>query len=255
MMQSERYEKIVTITNERGFVSTKELSDSLKVTETTIRRDTETLDQQGLLIRVHGGAKSIRNGDILSHGDEIRMTERIDHNKEKRIVAKKAASFVKDGDCIFLDGGTSALNMIDYLKDKKIKIVTNNHLIAYAYKGGEADIHMLGGKYLPEYNMVVGPVATEELEKYNFDYAFISAVGVDMATQTVYTTEVYTAAVKKMAISRSMSKYLLLDDSKFSVKGFCGFLHTGDFDGVICNDSPRFKKDEIPDHYILVENT
>ena len=59
MLASERYSKIVQRTNEKEFISTKELSNKLEVTETTIRRDCEELEKQGLLIRVHGGAKSI----------------------------------------------------------------------------------------------------------------------------------------------------------------------------------------------------
>ena len=59
MIASERFLRIVNTVNERGFISTKELSENLDVTETTIRRDCEELEKQGLLIRVHGGAKSI----------------------------------------------------------------------------------------------------------------------------------------------------------------------------------------------------
>ena len=71
MIQSERYNCIVNIVNKKGFVSTKELSLNLNVTETTIRRDCEELESQGLLIRVHGGAKSINQKNILSTNDEL----------------------------------------------------------------------------------------------------------------------------------------------------------------------------------------
>ena len=59
MLASERFEKIVEIVNQKGFISTKELSVTMQVTETTIRRDCEELEKQGLLLRVHGGAKSV----------------------------------------------------------------------------------------------------------------------------------------------------------------------------------------------------
>ncbi len=67
MIASERFLRIVNTVNERGFISTKELSENLDVTETTIRRDCEELEKQGLLIRVHGGAKSIEQKTILSN--------------------------------------------------------------------------------------------------------------------------------------------------------------------------------------------
>ncbi|MDO4941794.1 MAG: DeoR family transcriptional regulator [Lachnospiraceae bacterium] len=67
MIASERFAKIVNTVNKRGFISTKELSKNLDVTETTIRRDCEELERQELLIRVHGGAKSIEQETILSN--------------------------------------------------------------------------------------------------------------------------------------------------------------------------------------------
>lgn len=123
MIASERVQRIVEITNEKGFVSTKELSQILNVTEMTIRRDCEDLENQGLLIKVHGGTKSINQNLILSPQDEKKMSERKDiHNVEKEKICQKAASFVKDGDCVFLDGGTSLVPMIKYLKGKKLKL-------------------------------------------------------------------------------------------------------------------------------------
>ena len=95
MIASERFLRIVNTVNERGFISTKELSENLDVTETTIRRDCEELEKQGLLIRVHGGAKSIEQKTILSNKDEKQMSERITNNKEKDLVCKKAASFIR----------------------------------------------------------------------------------------------------------------------------------------------------------------
>ena len=89
MIASERFLRIVNTVNERGFISTKELSENLDVTETTIRRDCEELEKQGLLIRVHGGAKSIEQKTILSNKDEKQMSERITNNKEKDLVCKK----------------------------------------------------------------------------------------------------------------------------------------------------------------------
>ena len=94
MIASQRYEKIVEMVNERGIVNTKELAELLGVTETTIRRDCEKLENQGLLIRVHGGAKSIDHKTILSQQDEKTMDERTEQLDQKEMVARKAASFV-----------------------------------------------------------------------------------------------------------------------------------------------------------------
>lgn len=254
MLASERFAKIVEMTNRKGFITTKELAMTLDVTETTIRRDCEELEQQGLLIRVHGGAKSIKQNLILSNKDEKMMSERGHiHHHEKEIVCQKAASFIKDGDCIFLDGGTSIVPILPYLKGKKIKIVTHSHLIVAGFDDDEAELFSIGGKYIPEYNMSVGPITLSDLEKFNFDYAFLSCAGIDLQRELVYTAEMDTMAVKQKAMSLAVKNYLLIDSSKFSVKGFCSFISSRDFDAIICNKDDSINEEDLPYNFILVE--
>lgn len=254
MIASERFSRIVQMTNDRGFISTKELANTLNVTETTIRRDCEELEQQGLLIRVHGGAKSIKQNEILSNKDEKKMSERIDvHHIEKDIVCKRAVSFIKDGDCVFLDGGTSIVPMLKYIKNKKIKIVTHSMLIANLFdEDSNAELFLIGGKYIPEYNMSVGPITLSDLEKFNFDYAFLSCAGIDLERQLIYTAEMDTMAVKQKAMNLSVKKYMLIDSSKIFVKGFCSFISSNDFDAIICNQDECINEEDLPNNFILV---
>lgn len=253
MLASERFTKIIEMTNEKGFIATKELAANLNVTETTIRRDCEELEKDGFLIRVHGGAKSIKQNLILSNNDEIMMSERTNiHYQEKDIVAKKAASFVHDGDCVFLDGGTSIVPMIKYLRGKKIKIVTHSTLIVNEFSDCEAELFVIGGKYIPKYNMSVGPVTLSDLDKFNFDFTFLSCAGIDLTKNLVYTAEMDTMAVKQKAMSSSVKNYLLIDYSKANVKGFCSFINSNDFDAVICNKDKDINEEELPNNFILV---
>ena len=76
MLADERFSKIISILDEQEYISTKELAKRMNVTETTIRRDCEELEQKGLLVRVHGGAKSIKKNSILSHTKECSMDEK-----------------------------------------------------------------------------------------------------------------------------------------------------------------------------------
>lgn len=253
MLASERFSKIIDIVNNQEFVSTKELAKTLEVTETTIRRDCEELEKQGLIIRVHGGAKSVTQKMILSNKDELAMHERWLYAKEKDLVCQKAASFIKDGDCIFLDGGTSIVPMLRYIRGKKIKLVTHSQLIVNQFNDPDIELFVIGGKYIPEYNMSVGPIALAELERFNFDYAFISCAGVDIDRRLVYTAEMDTMAVKQSAMNLAVNKYLLVDSSKLSIKVFCSFISSDDFDAVICNDDEKINLEDIPNNYILVK--
>ncbi len=254
MIASQRFEMIVQLVNEKGIVNTKELALLMEVTETTIRRDCEELENQGKLIRVHGGAKSVNPKTILSNEDEKDMRNRTEYSEEKRKVCERAAAFVRDGDCIFLDGGTSVAPMVPYLRDKKIKIVTHNFLVAEAFREEKmaGELFMIGGKYNPVYNMSVGPVALRNLARFNFDLAFLGCVGMDLDRQITYTTEMDTMLIKEKAMEQSVKKHLLIDASKLNVRGFYNFVSSSVFDAVFCNDCEGLGRQELPDNFILV---
>lgn len=255
MIASERFSIIQKIVNEKKFISTKELSEQLNVTETTIRRDCEELHKQGLIIRVHGGAKSVHQKNFLSKENETRMSERYDiHKDEKEMVAKQASNEIHDGDCIFLDGGTSIVPMVKYIKDKKIIIVTHSSLIVdELQKDSNVELFIIGGKYLPAYNMSVGPLAISNIEKFNFDHAFISCAGIDLERKLLYTVEMETMEVKQKAMHVSTKTHLLIDSSKLDVKSFCSFIHTDDFDSIYCDENDSIVKEDILENMILVK--
>ena len=75
----------------------------------------------------------------------------------------------------------------------------------------------------------------------------------DLERQLVYTTEMETMLIKEKAMKLAEKKYLLIDDSKLSIKAFYTFVNSSNFDAVICNDSENFKEKELPDNFILVE--
>lgn len=249
LLASERFSMIVQIVNDRKYISTKELASTLNVTETTIRRDCEELEQNGLLIRVHGGAKSLKTENVLTREKEKKMSER-GHIEEKNKVALKASTIIQDGDCVFLDGGTSIEPMMKYIQDKKIKIVTHSSLIMNEIVDqSNIEVYTIGGRYIPKYNMSVGPITLHDLEQFNFDYAFLSCAGLDTIRKLVYTVEMETMDVKRKAMSLSLKSYLLCDASKLDIKGFCSFISTDDFDAIFCN---QIKEEDALDNMIVV---
>lgn len=255
MLAQERNDYILQQLNAKGCVNVRCLSQELQVSEVTIRRNLEDMEKQGLLIRIHGGAKKNPKTDILSKNDESRMLDRLQlHYEQKDLVCKKAAEFVKDGDCIFLDGGTSIFPMLQYLQHKKIKIVTHSTLIQEHFDSDVAELFAIGGKLIPEYKMAVGPIALATLHRFNFDYAFIGCAGIDLLRQKVYTAEMDTLAVKEEAMQLAQQKYLLIDSSKTSVKGFCSFTNLQSFDGILCDEGILQDNEELPDNFIISDS-
>ena len=123
--------------------------------------------------------------------------------------------------------------------------------VANAFEDGESELFIIGGKYIPEYSMSVGPITLSGVEKFNFDYTFISCAGVDLERGLIYTAEMDTMAVKEKAMKLSVKKFLLMDSSKLYVKGFYSFIESKDFDAIICNEDPVIRHEELPDNFIL----
>lgn len=252
MLAHERLQTIVDLINQKGFANNRELALMFEVSEATIRRDVEELEQQGLLIRIHGGAKRLLDPSVLRPENELNMSERFAvHAQEKQKVAAYAASFVNDGDCIFLDGGTSVSAMIPFLKHKRVKIVTHSHLIAQM-ADASYDITLLGGHYDPRYAMSVGPLTLENLQRFNFDASFIGCAGIDFEESLLYTAEMDTLAIKETAMQLSHKNYLLVDSSKLMVKGFCRHHGFEAFNAILCDQTALINQENSPEQLILV---
>ncbi|WP_414044801.1 DeoR/GlpR family DNA-binding transcription regulator [Macrococcus equi] len=210
MLTIERHETILNLLNAHDVVSLQLLMDVTTSSESTIRRDLSTLEKEGKLIRVHGGAKK----STEKHKDvafSIKSTTKV---HEKNQIAKVAALQIKEHDCIYLDAGSSTLAMIPYLNQQHITVVTNGatHVSQLVDKGIE--VYMIGGFIKKETYAAIGVQALDNLKQFRFDKAFIGANGIH-PTYGLTTPDIEEAYIKKMAMSMSQKTFFLLDDSKF----------------------------------------
>lgn len=249
MIATQRYEKIIEMVNERGVIHTGELAQLLGVTETTIRRDCEKLEKQEALIRVHGGVKSRKAQGILSSYHDKTMRERTERYAEKDLICQEAAAVIKEGDCIYLDSGTTVVPILKYLKGKHLKIVTPSLLIAEAFQDLDSELLVIGGRYLMGYDMMGGSIAIDYLQRFRFDLAFFGCSGIDLKNGFVYTGEIDTMAVKEAAMKCTLKKYLLADTTKLFVKGFYSLLKYEDFDAVFCNQDALLNIEDLPSNF------
>ncbi|NBK97125.1 MAG: DeoR/GlpR transcriptional regulator [Erysipelotrichia bacterium] len=252
MLSTERKIFLLNRLERDGTIHVKEIANELNISETTIRRDLIELEEEKRVTRVYGGAVKVGLDSILTEMGEVPMSDRMNiHYDIKAKLCKKASELVQDGECVFLDGGTSIVAMIDYLAKRPVKIVTHNHLIVQKLNNPIAEIIVIGGKYNAKYKMSEGPSAENALMIYNFDRCFIGCAGVDLASKQTYTAEMGTREIKNIAMANANHSYLLVDDSKIGVKGFCKFKETKAFDYIFCN---RFEtEDELLENFMLVD--
>lgn len=122
MTINRRHEEILRILSRLRSVSVAELTDRLDVSEVTIRKDLSTLEEMGQLLRSRGGAE-------LAEDKSIRQTlniRRREHLEQKRAIAKRAATLVREGDTIFLDSGSTCMLLAKELCSRNLRVVTNS---------------------------------------------------------------------------------------------------------------------------------
>ena len=210
MLSEKRHEIILNLLKLKGFVSLTELLEATESSESTIRRDLSYLESINLLKRVHGGAKSLANvSKELSYNEKSSKSIH-----EKRAIAKYAASLIEDGDCIFIDAGTTTYELIDYLEGKDILVVSNglSHIDTLIKKNIKC--YVIGGNIKISTKAITGCDALMCLSKFRFDKWFIGANGVHH-TYGLTTPDTEEAMLKECAINNSRKAYLLADDSKF----------------------------------------
>lgn len=213
MLAEQRFEKIMSIVEEKKSVTLQELMKLLNTSESTVRRDLTTLHRQGKLVKVFGGAV-IAESAFLVKDDEVAKRSNL-NKEEKRQIARYAASLIKDDDFVYLDAGTTTEAVIEFLNGRRIRVVTNavTHALKLAEQG--CQVYLIGGELKSATEAIVGNEALLNLEKYNFNIGFFGTNGI--SRQAGFTTpDVEEAMVKKSAMEHCRNCYVLADSSKFS---------------------------------------
>ena len=213
MLTEERFAKILSILERMGSVTVQQLMTELDASESTVRRDLNTLDANGQLVKVHGGA-ILKNTVYSTIDDEV--VHRKEQNREaKDKIARYAAGLITAEDFVYIDAGTTTERMIDYIANRQAVFVTN--AIGHAKKLAEhgCKVYILGGEFKAVTEAIVGEEAVFTLDKYNFTKGFWGANGVSRQ-RGFSTPELKEAMVKRKSMENCRDCYILADESKFS---------------------------------------
>jgi DeoR/GlpR family transcriptional regulator of sugar metabolism len=175
-LPAERHRMIVDVVRERHAVRVSTLSDLLGVSEVTVRRDLEDLEHRGMLERTHGGA-------ISAHriGSEPAYLEAMARNPEaKRLIGETAAALVEPGETIFLNGGTTTLQVFRHLAVAGVRVVTNHVGIAIEAADRDVEILLVGGEYRAPSHSCVGAFACDAVRRVFATQAFVGVEGISL---------------------------------------------------------------------------
>lgn len=212
MLTEERFTRILSILESMGSVTVQQLMTELDASESTIRRDLNTLDANGQLIKVHGGA-ILKNTSYSTEDDEV-MQRRERNKGAKEKIAKYAAGLIEPGDFVYIDAGTTTDLMIDFITVRQAVFVTNaiTHAKKLAQKG--CTVYILGGEFKTVTEAIVGEEAVSSVE--NIILQKDSGEQTESVCSADFHTGVKRSARKKRSMENCRECYILADDSKFN---------------------------------------
>lgn len=234
MLHKEREQEIINILKvKNGYVSVKELCDTLYASESSIRRDLTSLEKQGLLKRSYGGATL-----ETSHSSIVTFNHRAKLNIEaKRRMAQKAATLIKDGDVIFLDQSSTCFFLANELINRKgLTVATNNTEILVLLANTKIDVISSGG-YLNNHNRVclMGGDAERTFENMYADIAFFATKGLTKdGIITDFSRE--EILVRDAMIKNAHKKVFLCDSTKYGVRASYKQCELKDIDYIVSED-------------------
>lgn len=214
MLAIEKKNFILKTVNERSAVSVRELTELLNVSEVTIRKILNALARKGMLRRTHGGAVSLS----VPAKEEDLKTKRKTNLQLKRELARKAYELIEDYDTIYIDAGSTTLELVRCINSgpkRNITIVTNAlNLATELLYSQDIDVLLTGGQLRHGVVSCVGPLAEKTLNELFFNKAFM---GTNMfsAQHGATTHKLSEAHIKQCAIKSAHRAYLLGDSSKY----------------------------------------
>jgi len=216
MLKEERRKIILEKLNKVGIIRISDLVDELEATEMTLRRDLKYLEDQGLLIRIHGGAKVKECNKF----EELSVNQKRSINpKDKIEVAKIAASLIEENDIVYIGPGTTNEYIYDYIDVSYAKIITNCLLIFDKFKDDNRfEVILIGGRLRKKTGTFVGSLTNESLLKLKVKTAFFGANGV--YNNNIMTSNEDEGTSQRIIVDNATRKYLVCDSSKIEKEDF-----------------------------------
>jgi len=249
MFGVERKSEILKLLEQYGRVEVNELASIFQSSRETIRRDLNEMEVKGLLKRAHGGA--VLDNAFSSSAQEFPVNIReIQRYKEKNSICKYAASFIKNGDSIFIDNSSTCLYLVQYIPDDyQVTIITNSIKILIGsndLKKSNLTIICLGGFYHQDNLSTYGSMSLRDAGDFFPSKSFMSCGGI--LSQNRFTdSSILEVDTKKLMIERSQETFILADHTKFGRSSQVFLADSASIDFVITDDKT------LPDQAVPLE--
>ena len=224
-----RHEEILKILTKLRSISVQELTTRLNVSEVTIRKDLNILEEMGFIIRSHGSARLAENCSTLR---TLNVRKNTNINEKIRI-AEVAKSLLREGDTIYIDSGSTCRYLAEQIKKMSIRVITNS-LDVMNTLAEESGISLvsLGGNYRKEAGSFLGPVPIESLKNFRIETCFLGTTGI--LSRGIFSSQnIMESQLKQQVLTVSGRRVILSDSSKLGNSAFSIFARTSDIDILI----------------------
>ena len=234
-MKAKRTEEIENYVIKQGTASLKELQELFDVSLNTIRRDINTITQNPKFVKVYGGV-SVSSNELINY-----ETRDIENNAVKREIAKQAASFINNGDIIYIDSGTTTKYILEYVeKELSFTVLTNNlDVVVQIDDFPNAHLVLIGDTYKRDTRSFVGAHQLNSSRIYNIDTTFMAATAVS-AKNGLMNSDPLEYDIKQMVVSKASTNILLVDQTKFEKSTLITYAKLTDMDTVITDASTDY---------------
>jgi DeoR/GlpR family transcriptional regulator of sugar metabolism len=206
----ERRSRLLELVRERGFAALPDLAELLTVSESTVRRDLEALEEAGHAKRTHGGVFYTGASPKLPHFDQLQPA----NWDRKRAIARRAAELISDGDTVLLDGGTTTYEVARLLVGRPLQIVTNSLPVANLFaSNATTDLVLLGGYVYPRTGVSLGPYANEMLARLNVRRVVLSVAGIN--DRGFYNSNLLLVETERAMMQTGEEVIVVADSTKF----------------------------------------
>lgn len=231
----QRRQKITELVNREGQITFARLKQAFPdMSEMTLRTDLKYLDENGAIIRIHGGAKSI---ETVAGTDGLLAHRTVRNQELKMQIARKAVALLHSCGSVFLDSGSTTTVFSRYIPDEPRQIFTSGISCATELAAlNHASVHILGGQ-LNRYSLsVAGSRSILELQSYNFDVCFLGVTSFNPKVGFCCEGQ-EDCILKQVAISRAAYTVALMDSTKFGLTNTHCICPPDGVDAVVTDDA------------------
>lgn len=227
MLAAERHARIAQLIARQNAVTVADLCKRFSVSDMTIRRDLQRLEEEGILVRTHGGAVARVTEQDAAYGVREQA-----QRAEKEAIARVAASLVGPGETIFVDAGTTTAQLACHLHGKMGLTVITHSLYVLRELSGDGQVTLIGtgGTVRQSTLSFVGSWAEEMIARFHADRFFLAATAIDLE-RGLFNSNVYEIGVKQQMIRSAREVILVADHTKF---GKQSTVKIADLDTVHC---------------------